>query len=456
MSGWVLGLSMVVTYFSSIGFIALTGKAFSEDWRALMFDAGMIGIVFLAVKFFIPYHRKNKSVSSFTHLGERFGPWATVYALAMHGIAAVIRMGIMLFLVAKALSFVTGWSETHIIYMVGIITILYTCSGGLKSVIWTDAMQFGVMILGTTLILGFLIYNIPGGVGEFCSAAVKQNKFSLGDFSLSLSRPTFWVLMLTGFFMNLQSFAISPAYVQRYIAARSTKEAQRAMVWSFIAYMGLLFIFFLVGTALFVYYQAFPELLPREILAQGGDSVYSYFIANGLPVGLKGIMISAILAAAMSSIDSSVNSLSMLYLVNIHKPFINEQTGRKGSMRILYISSAIVGGLAIMVAVLFREQTSVLDAWYLLSSLFMGSTLGLFILGYVCRSARRPEGILAVIAGTLVVIWSMASPCMTNEWEVLKAPFHGFMTFTISTLVVMLVGLVVRALRGLITELNQG
>lgn len=455
MSGWVLGLSMVVTYMSSIGFIACTGSAFSGDWSAFAFEIPLILIVFLSVKYFVPFHRKNDEASSFTYLGKRFGPWATIYALVMHCMTAVIRMGIMLFLVAKALAFATGWSEMHIIFVVGIVTTVYTCSGGLKSVIWTDALQFVIIMTGCVLILGYLIGNIPGGVGGFVKMGVVENKFSLGDFSLSISKPNFWVCALSGVCLNLYWYGVSPSYVQRYIAARSEKEAKRAMVWSGVTYGLMVTLFFAIGTALYVYYKTHPELFPSSLTFEQGDSAYAYFIANQLPVGLKGLMIAAVLAAAMSSIDSTVNCLSMLYLVNVHLPYINPNPGRHASMRLLYASSAVVGLSSIAIALFVRNQTTVLDAWYLLSALFTGGALGIFILGVISRRVQKPAVIAGVIVGTLFVVWTVVSPYMTGSLEKFANPFHSFMASIISNVLIVLVGLVWTTCTSLKKELEE-
>lgn len=441
MSGWVLGLSMVVTYVSSIGFIAYPAKAFSSDWSAHMYNGAIFLIAFLAIRYFIPFHRKNGDISSFTHLGQRFGPWATVYALFCHSVAITIWMGIMLFTIAKTLSFVTGWNEMHIIYIVGIITTFYTCTGGIKSVIWTDALQFVILLFGAVLILFYLIGNTPDGVAGFYNVAMEHNKFSLGEFSFDLTKPNFWTMILSGFALNLYTFAISPPFVQRYVAARSPKEAKSAMLWSTGCFVLITTLLFAIGTALFVYYQTNPGLLPEGMDPTDGDSVYPHFIATALPTGLKGIIIAAMLAAAMSSIDSTVNSLAMLYLVNIHHPFINAQPGRTGSMRILYTVSLLSGFIAIGLALLFRNQKSILDTWYSMNSIFSGVALGLFLLGLMAKKAKKPAAIAGALCGISILVWKIVSPKLTGDWSSFAIPFHEFMTFFFANLVVLLIGL---------------
>lgn len=438
MPGWALGCSIVATYFSSIGFLAFTGKAYDTDWAIFAYALTILLPLYLAIKYFIPFHRKNKDVSSFSCLSRRFGPWATNYAIIFHSITLIIRMGVMLFLVSKTIAFATGYSELHIILIVGIITTIYTCSGGLKSVIWTDVIQFAIMIVGTFLIFGYLIYNTQDGLSGFFSIAVDNNKFNLGDFSPSLIKKTFWTLLISDSIMNIYVFGISPAYIQRYLAASSEKEAKSTMLWSTLCYCLLVFIFLAIGTALFTFFQTNPSLLPSDI--NGGDAAYTYFIGNILPIGMRGLMISAILAAAMSSIDSTVNSLSMLYLVNIHQQYINPNPGRRTSMNILYTCSAFLGGLAIVIATLFRNQESMLDTWMTLLSLFMGGTLGIFILGLISKKAKSPAAIIGLIAGTLIIAWSFATQYLPEKYVF---PLNVLMTYTVANCVIVLVGLLI-------------
>lgn len=441
MPGWVLGLSIVVTYFSSISFLAFTGKAYSSDWSALVYNGTFILLLFLTIHYFIPFHRGSGDISAFTHLGRRFGPWAVIYSVCCHTIVNVMRMGVMLFLISKALAHVTGWSDINIIITIGTITTLYTCFGGLKSVIWTDALQFLVMLIGVTFVFSFLISNIPGGFSGFYNVAIEHNKFSLGNLSPDLTTDSFWTIMLTGFALNLYNFAISPPFTQRYTAARTAKEANKAMIWSSVLCTGLVVFFFLIGTALFVYHQTNPGSLPESISPKDGDGAYSYFIANTLPVGLKGVIIASILAAAMSSIDSVVNSLSMLYLINIHKPYINPNPSQKTSLTLIYVTALGSGALAIIAAILLRQEESILYTWYAISSVITGGTLGLFLFGLISKKARRPAAIFGVVTGSLVFIWATLSPKLIGPWALFANPFHSFMTFTLANLAIIIGGL---------------
>lgn len=441
--GWVVGLSIIGTYVSSISFLANPGKAYASNWNALVFSFALPLAAIIAVRYFVPFYRRVGEVSAYHHLEARFGPWARTYAVVMFLLTQMARVGTILYLVALTLSTFIGIGIETIIVVTGLMVITYTILGGIEAVIWTDAIQTVILCLGALVALGWLIADAPAGIGEIVGVAAEQNKFSLGSFGASLSEPTFWVVLVYGLTINLQNFGIDQGYVQRYITARSTKDAQTSVWMGAIAYIPISAVLFFIGTALFVFYATQPGLLPADI---SGDSVFPYFIVSELPVGLTGIIIAAIFAAAMSTVDSSLNSSATLILQDIYKRYLRPEASDRESMAVLYGATFLWGVIGTGMALLMIGAESALDVWWEYASIFSGGMLGLFLLGLISR-AKNPAAIAGVICGVLVILWMSISPDWSGALAPFRSPLHSFLVIVIGTLVILLVGIVVSRLR---------
>src|SRR5690606_22822317 len=180
---------------------------------------------YIAVRYFVPLYRNMQSLSAYSYLETRFGPWARVYASTCYLLTQFARCGSILFLLALPLNALLGWDINTIIIVTGILVMLYSMMGGIQAVVWTDAIQGIVLVGGAIACLSVLIFSVPGGPAEVFEIASAHDKFSLGSFDLNLTESTFWVILIYGLFINLQNFGIDQNYVQRYITARSEKDA---------------------------------------------------------------------------------------------------------------------------------------------------------------------------------------------------------------------------------------
>ncbi|MDD2601214.1 MAG: sodium:solute symporter, partial [Kiritimatiellae bacterium] len=305
---WAVGMSIFATYISSISFLALPGKAYGSNWNAFVFSLSIPIAALIAVKFFVPLYRSLNSVSAYSYLETRFGAWARIYASLCYLVSQIARIGAVTYLLALPMNALLGWSIPSIILITGVAVILYSMMGGIQAVIWTDAVQGIVLIGGVLLCLAVLVFAMPGGMPEIVRIASAESKLSLGSFSVSdWSTQTFWVCLLYGVFINLNNFGIDQNYIQRYMTARSMKDAIRSTLFGSCLYVPVSLLFFCIGTVLFCYYRASPELLPAE-LASAPDKVFPHFIVNGLPTGVTGVLIAAVFAAGMSTISTSLNS----------------------------------------------------------------------------------------------------------------------------------------------------
>lgn len=436
--GWLLGFSIFATQISNITLIGTTGKAFGENWATLAMDIALPIAIVVSCKYFIPFHRKNKSVSAYTHLEKRFGPWATIYAVISYMVVQTFRMSTIMYLVSLSFASVFDFNQIGIILVTGFVVIAYTYVGGIEAVIWTDFWQGIILVGGVIVSLGYILLNMPEGPSQMFAIASEHNKFSLGSISLKFSEPGFWVMFFLGLTMYLQDFGISQTYVQRYMAAKSDTEAARSLWMTLVLTVPLIVFILLLGLGLFAFYTAQPELSATEgVFSMKMDHVYPHFIATHLPFGVKGLILAAILASAMSSVDSSLNAISALFFTNFYLRYKNKHPGRVKSMKILHRVSIVSGILAIGIAVSMMRIKSIWDVWLTTSTILTGAVFGIFILGFVSKRVNNSGAIVGSILGVVTVVWMTFSHKVDFLPTALVNPFHGLMTGVIGTLVVI-------------------
>ena len=423
--GWVVGMSIFATYVSSISYLGYPGKAFSGDWNAFVFSLSIPIASYFAARYFVPFYRSQDSISAYSFLENRFGPWARIYTSSCYLLTQIARTGSILYLLALPMNVLLGWNIQTIIIVTSVAIVLYSMLGGMKAVIWTEAIQ-GIILIGGALVCMFiLLFDMPEGPAQTFSIAMEDGKFSLGSFGSSLSESTFWVCLIYGVFTNLQNYGIDQSYVQRYHTAKNEKEAKFSALFGGYLFIPVSAVFFMIGTGLYAFYKVHPGVLPDGV---GADYVFPFFIVNELPVGLTGLLIASIFAAGMSTIATSVTSSSTIILTDYYQRF-RKHAGNRERMLVLKLSSVGVGVAGILVAFAFMSVHSALDAWWVLASIFSGGMLGLFLLGYISRKARNFDAVLGVVCGVILVCWIVISPFV-----------HANLAIVFGTLLIFLVG----------------
>jgi SSS family solute:Na+ symporter len=439
--GWAVGLSIFGTYVSSISFLALPGKAYATNWNPFVFSLAIPVAAWVAVKWWVPFYRRSGEISAYVHLEKRFGPWARTYAVACYLLTQLGRMGTIMYLLGVALQPMTGWSLPTIIWLTGIIVIVYTLVGGMEAVIWTDVVQSIVFIVGALACVAVLLLGLPQGPRQGLDIAMRHNKFSLGSFDLSLSQATVWVVLLNGLFLNLQNFGIDQSYVQRYATASSDQEATKSVWLGSLLYIPISAVFFLIGTLLFAYYQAKPDLLPP---GTADDGVFPHFITTSLPVGLGGLVIAAIFAAAQSTLASSINCSATLTLCDIYRRYLRPCASESESMTVLRVATIAFGLAGTAAALAMIGVGSALDVWWAVASICSGGMLGLFLLGILTHTSNA-AAMIGTVVGFLVICWMTISvqwPLALGDWT---SPFHSFAIIVIGTLAIFFIGLLFSA-----------
>ncbi|PRD53867.1 sodium:solute symporter [Sphingobacterium gobiense] len=467
---WAIGISLYATFLSSNTFLGVPGKAYGANWNAFVFSLSMPLAAFIAAKYFVPFYRNHKTVSAYTNLENRFGAWARSYAVVCFLLTQVARMGSIFFGISLTLQALTGLDMSVIMLVTGVCIVVYTVLGGLEAVIWTEVVQGLLLTVGAVIVIGTLIYNTPGGTDTIIDIGLRDNKFSLGSFSLTdFSSSTFWVILLYGFFMNLTNFGMDQNYVQRYHAAPSAKEATKSVWLCVWLYLPISLLFFVIGVCLYAYYDVNPELLVTvkeqaalERMGAGGnlagtmnvltpadygDKVLPHYMVNHIPVGILGLIVSAILAAAMSTISSGMNASATVFTEDIYKRYINPNISDKGNLRLLLICTGVFGVIGMSAGIAMIGVQSILDVWWTLSGIFAGGMLGLFLLGITNKKVGNSDAMLATGVGIAVILWMTFSYLLPEHYAFLRNMLHANMIIVVGTMAILLVGNISQRLR---------
>jgi len=439
---WAVGLSMLGTFVSSITFLAYPGQAYNFNWDVFIFSLTLPVAALAATLYFIPLYRTRVKVSAYEYLEQRFGPWARIYGSISFMLGSLARIGMILFLVSLVLHNLTGWSYGTIILMTGVGVTLYTVVGGIEAVVWTDVIQVMILFAGAVASAVILLSGMPGGPEQVFSIARLHHKFSLGSWELDLIRPTAWVVVLYGIMENLRNFGVDQNYVQRYQTTGTIREACRSVWTAAIAYIPISALFLFIGTCLFAYYTVHADQLPASLTGPlVGDKIYPHFIVTHFPAGVRGLIIAAIFAAAMSSIDSSLNCVSTLSLLDFYERYLRPDASERESiwaLRAFTVSWGILGTLAGLAMV--RVQTALETGWQL-AGIAGGGVIGLFLLGIAFPWVKRWQAAAAVVISILSIAWATFARDLPEPWDWIECAWHARMIGVIGTVTLLMAGL---------------
>jgi len=434
---WTIALSVFATFVSSISFLALPEGAYGpEGWRGWVNSITVpIATVFAAI-WFVPFYRRATSVSAYSFLEARFGTWARIYASACFLVMQSARSGVILLLLAILVNQLLGFSCESIIVVTGLATMLYSMLGGFSAVVWADAVQSLVLIGGTLVCIVCLLLGIPD-LAEGFRAAFAAGKLSMGALTVTdWSANTFPVLFTFSMCINLQNLGIDQCYTQRYIAAKDERSAYRSIFASAWLYLGLTLMFTLIGTLLWMYERANPGVFPAGMRAA---AVFPWFIIHRLPTGVSGLLVSAIIAAAMSTIAATLNSGSAVLLEDYWKRFATRSSNARSDLVFLRAMTVALAVFSVSIAlgiVWFTRGTSILSSWWTILSVFSGGMLGLFLIGAFSRRTRPSHALMAVTAGFLLTLWvTVGQKALPLPWG-----FHPNLSIVLATVSIVFVG----------------
>ncbi len=402
--GWVIGLSMLGTTISSVTFLAFPGDSYATNWSKLVANLTLPIVAVFAIIVIIPFFRRGNLTSAFEYLEARYGTTVRFYGVVTFVVAQLFRLARILFLVCLPIQVLTGAELWMIIVCAGIFIAFYTVAGGIEAVIWTDVVQSIVLLLGGVVCIGYVVSHLPGGFSEVFEVATANDKFSLGSFDIDWERNTFWTASLLGIFTWLFAYSGDQTVVQRYVSAKSTKEARKATaIFSAVA-VPTWALFFFVGTCVYAYYQRFPD---ARIDGLTTDAVFPHFILTVLPAGLAGLVIAGVLAAAMSSLDSSLNSIATVTVVDIVRPYLLPGRSDRFYLNLAKVIATLCAGVMIGGAIVVERipKESMNDLTWIVESVFNGCLMAVFMIGFFTTRVRNRAAILALMVAVSVNVY---------------------------------------------------
>ena len=408
---WAMGLSIFATIISSITFIAYPGAAFKGNWNQLVPGFMAVGVLLLLGTILISFFRHAVGMSAYEYFEKRFGYGARAYSALAFAAGHFSKMGFVLFTITTAICGMTGWDKYNVIVGVGIVTILYTLVGGLEAVIWTEVLQGIVKIVGVIVVIGVLISIMPGGASAAFHLASEKNKFSLGSFDFDLSQNgNFWVMLLYGAFFYLQKYAADQTLVQRYLVAKTDRDALKGVALGAALCVPAWTAFMLVGTLLWAYYQLSGEIFPAQLLDGKGqviaDRVFPFFLTTKIPAGLAGIFMAALFSAAMSTMSSDLNCLSAVGVEDYYRRLRPNSTDKQ-RLFIGKIIVAVSGILAVGIgAFIARKGEGVLTLYYAATAIVSAGLAGMFLLAFFTRRANRQGLWVGITAALTFTAWA--------------------------------------------------
>ena len=402
---WAAGVSLYAANTSSISYIAIPAKAFETNWQYLTNNLiAVMGLMFVAV-WIVPLLRRLNLMSVFQYLETRFHRVIRALASALFMAVQIgSRMSVILFLPSLAIATMTGIDVTWSILIMGVFTMAYTALGGMKAVVWTDFVQLIVKMGGIAFAIGFVFYMMEGGPAELFRIAAAEEKMKLFDFSFDLTKATVWGFVFLVLFDVVLTFPKDQVLMQRVLSTRNARDAGRS-IWTMAAIMipgG--FMFYFVGTALYAFYKTHPERMNPLLTI---DATFPLFIAAELPMGVRGLIIAGILAAAMATLSSIMNSVATLASVDFYEKLV-KNPNPKTSVRFAEAMTVVTGILGMGVALLLSRYDihSLFDVSIELAGVLGGGFAGAYTLGMFTRRANW-QGV-AIGVGVSITLTTIA------------------------------------------------
>lgn len=419
---WALSLSIVAAETSTLTIISVPGLAYETDFRFLQLVLGyVVGRVIVSL-IFIPQYFRGQLVTAYQLIDRRFGHRLRSLTAALFLITRAAAEGVRVYAVAivvgialsGALAGMSALSrDLAAIAIVSLLTLIYTFEGGLAAVIWTDVVQLAIYLGGTLVGLFVVWHLLPEGWSTVGTVAGEAGKFRIFDFSWNFyATYTFWSGVIGGTFLTCATHGTDQLIVQRLLAARSQAQSKMALISSGIAVLAQFALFLFMGAALFVFYKLFP---PATRFTRS-DSIFPTFVVTQLPHGISGLLISAILAAAMSNLSAALNSLSSTTVVDFYARWYPQSTEQR-RLRVSRLVTVAWTLALFALAILARRGGRVLELGLSIASVSYGSLLGVFLLGVLTRRASERGALVGMLAGLLLNLYL---------WMFTRVPFTWY------------------------------
>ncbi|OON86814.1 sodium:solute symporter [Oribacterium sp. C9] len=402
---WVTSVSIFATLLSPISFLSLAGNSYAGTWLMWFAQLGMLIAIPLTIRFFLPIYSKLDIDTAYHYLELRFNSKGLrVLGAAMFIIYQIGRMSIIMYLPCMVLGSLTGISVNLLIIIMGIIAIIYSYTGGLKSVLWTDFIQGSVLIIGVTFAFVYLLLHLDNGIGTIFSAFTTEQKFLAANqpiFDINIFKDSVFIMVVGAGLNTMSSYVSSQDIVQRFSTTTDTKKLNKMMLTNGVLSLFIATVFYFIGTGLYKFYQV--NALPP---AAAQDQIFASYIAFQLPVGVSGLLLAAIYAAAQSTLSTGLNSVASSWTLDIQNSLSRKEISFEKQTKIGQAVSLIVGIFSIVVSMVLANGgiKSAYEWFNGFMGLVLGILVGSFILGAFTKKANAFGVTAAFIAASVVMI----------------------------------------------------
>lgn len=393
----IVAMSMYASLTSAVTYMGLPSAAYQENVSLIVVSVISPLVAPFLILLFYPFYRRLNVTTSYEYVGARFGPGARYTASALFLLARLGWIGAVVYAPALALSVATGLPIGISIILMGAVATLYTALGGITADIWTDVVQFAIMIAGAAWLAATLVARVPGGAAGILRVAAETGHLRVLEGRFSFFEMTGAVVAVTFFFQLLQDYGTDQTTVQRLMTIPHSRGVAKAILFNAATDFLVIGLLLFIGIGIFAYGRAFPGALPGDL---PGDRVLPHYIMHALPDGVSGLLVTAIFAAAMSSMDSGISSLSKVIVSDFVRPLRRAARSDRHDLNLARGLTFALGAMATGVAFYVASFKHLIQAYTAIISLFSGPVLALFLLGMLTKRGRFP----AWLAGCAIAI----------------------------------------------------
>jgi solute:Na+ symporter, SSS family len=402
--GWVVSFAIVGTMISSTSFIGHSGNVYAKDmWNLPSFLMLPIVMVFIS-RFVVVFYRRTVKMSIYDYLERRFSYFARAYGAAAFIVSRVVDMSATLYFLAIPVSFLSGFDVWWVILVVGLVTLAMTVAGGIAAVVYSDVIQGVLLVGGALACIGIALFRPEAGPMAVLNTAWEGGKFGLGNMSFSWVENNIWFFLVGGAIWAVQRYALDQHIVQKYLVAKTDRQAKFSAYLGAVACLPVWMLFFFLGACLWGFFQVTGAAMPGDVAAVK-DNIVPYFIKTQLPAGIIGLVVAALLAAAMSSLDSDLNSMATVIVDDYYARLRPESTDRQ-RLWLGRVAVAVLGVLAIVFSQLWIGIGTAMEFGIQMFSIATAGMLGLFALGALTKRANAKGALVGIAACILFTGWA--------------------------------------------------
>ncbi|MEW5692639.1 MAG: sodium/solute symporter [Candidatus Hydrogenedentota bacterium] len=395
---WIACLSFVATEISAMTIVGVPATGYRENLQYLQFYIGSALSKVVVAFLFIPFFYKFNCTTIYEFLKHRFGIETQYTGSIYFFIMRLLASGVRLYVACLGVSIILGWSLMQTLLLFTLVSIIFIAFGGIKAVVWNGAYQAIIFYVAGIILIGYLIFNIDGGITEAWRIAGECGRLDLWNLKFNLADPnTLIAAILNAFFTGLAAFGTDQELMQRLLTVKTRGSSQKALLYTIIASFPVTLMYILVGTLLFVYFTQNPQF----VLPSKTDEILSFFTINVLPVGLKGMVLVAII---MASIDSPLSSLTSSFVTDIYRPLINKNASERHYLWVSRVGVIVFGLLLAVLAFSCKSFDRILWFGFKIIAITGSSLLGVFLLGLLSKRKINRGNILAMVINSVIMI----------------------------------------------------